>query len=74
MPYDITYKWKLNYDTNQVLYETETESQAQRPDLWLSREGGADGDLGLADAIIHRMDKTTKSYSIAQGTQFNILG
>lgn len=38
MPYDITYKWKLNYDTNQVLYETETESQAQRSDLWLSRE------------------------------------
>ena len=36
MPYDITYKWKLNYDTNQVLYETETESQAQRSDLWFS--------------------------------------
>lgn len=73
MPYDITYKWKLNYDTNQVLYETETESQAQRPDLWLSQEREADGDLGLADAIIHRMDKQ-QVLLYSTGTQFNILG
>ena len=23
MPYDITYMWKLKYDTNELLYETE---------------------------------------------------
>ena len=37
------------------------ESQTQRTDLWSLREsegkGGMDGDLGLADAIIPRMDK-----------------
>ena len=54
MPYDITSMWKLKYDINELIYET--ESQTQRTDLWLSTEsegkGGMDGDLGLADAII----------------------
>ena len=27
IPYDITYMWNLNYDTNEAIYETETESQ-----------------------------------------------
>ena len=27
IPYDITYMWNLNYDTNELLYETETDSQ-----------------------------------------------
>ena len=27
MPYDVTYKWSLQYDTNEPTYETETESQ-----------------------------------------------
>ena len=26
MPYDITYMWSLKYDTNEPIYETETES------------------------------------------------
>ena len=25
MPYDITYMWNLKYDTNEPIYETETE-------------------------------------------------
>ena len=25
--YDITYMWNLKYDTNEPIYETETESQ-----------------------------------------------
>ena len=25
--YDITYMWNLNYDTNELIYETETDSQ-----------------------------------------------
>ena len=26
-PYDITYMWDLKYDTNELIYETETDSQ-----------------------------------------------
>ena len=26
VPYDITYMWNLKYDTNEPIYETETES------------------------------------------------
>ena len=27
MPYDFTYIWNLKYDTNELAYETETDSQ-----------------------------------------------
>ena len=27
IPYDITYIWNLKYDTNEHIYETETDSQ-----------------------------------------------
>ena len=27
IPYDITYTWNLKYDTNELIYETETDSQ-----------------------------------------------
>ena len=27
MPYDITYRWNLKYDTNELIYETEADSQ-----------------------------------------------
>ena len=27
IPYDITYMWNLKYDTNELTYETETDSQ-----------------------------------------------
>ena len=27
IPYDITYMWNLKYDTNELIYEIETESQ-----------------------------------------------
>ena len=32
--------WNLKYDTNQLIYETETDSQTQRTDSWLSRVSG----------------------------------
>ena len=35
--YDITYMWNLKYDKNKPIYKTETDSQAQKTDLWLSR-------------------------------------
>ena len=27
IPYDITFMWNLKYDTNELIYETETDSQ-----------------------------------------------
>ena len=27
IPYDITYMWKLKYDTNDLIYERETDAQ-----------------------------------------------
>ena len=53
IPY-ITYMWNLKHDTNELIYETETDSQTQRTDMWLPR-GRQDGEgwigcLGLADA------------------------
>ena len=52
---DITYIWNLTYNTDELIYGTETDSQTQRTDWWLS--GGLRGvvegwigSLGLADA------------------------
>ena len=54
IPYDITYMWNLKYDTNEIIYETETESQIYRTNLWLPKErelgDGRTGSLGLAAA------------------------
>ena len=62
IPYDITYMWNLKYDTNEIIYETETESQIYRTNLWLPKRRelgeGRTGSLGLADVTnIHRMEK-----------------
>ena len=47
IPYLSTSLWNLKYDTNELTYETETDSQAQRRerDLWLPRRRvwGRDG-------------------------------
>ena len=52
IPYYITYMGDLKHDTNELIYET--DSQTERTDLWLPRGRGAGegwtGNLGLADA------------------------
>ena len=49
IPYDITYMWNLKYGTDEPIYETETDSQTWRADLWLPRwRWGRDG-LGVWD-------------------------
>ena len=49
---DITYMWNLKYDTNELIYETERDSQTQRTDLWLPRGkvggGGKDWEFGIS--------------------------
>ena len=54
IPYDMTYMWKLKYDTNALIYKTETDSQTLKTDLWLPRGRGEregwTGNLALVDA------------------------
>ena len=60
MPYDITYMWNLKYDTNELICETETDSQTERTDLWLPRGRelgeGWSGRLRLADISYYVKD------------------
>ena len=42
------FMWNLKYDTTELIYGTETDSQTQRRGL--CREEGWAGSLGLADA------------------------
>ena len=40
IPYDITYMWNLNYDTNELIYKTETDSQTSKTNLQLPKGKG----------------------------------
>ena len=44
--------WNLKYDTNELIYEIETDSQTQRTDLWLPRRRvgrvGKDWEFGIS--------------------------
>ena len=44
--------WNLKYDTNELIYETETDSQTQRTELLLpggrGREGGMEWEFGVS--------------------------
>jgi len=36
--YDITYMWNLKYGTNELIYETETNSQIQKINMFIKVE------------------------------------
>ena len=57
--YDITSVWNLKYNTNECIYETETNSQTQRTDLGLRGvvAEGQTGSLGLAGANYYIQDE-----------------
>ena len=38
--YDITYTWNLKYDTNELIYKTEINSQTLKTNLWLPKGKG----------------------------------
>ena len=50
MPCDITYMWNLKYETNELIYKTETDSQIEQ-ESWLPRGedegGGMEWDFGV---------------------------
>ena len=49
--------WNLKYGTNEHMYETETDSQTWRADVWLSGGRwvgeGRTGSLRLADVSLY---------------------
>ena len=38
VPYDLTYTRNLKCDANELVYQTETDSQTQKTDLWSPKE------------------------------------
>ena len=42
-PYDITYKWNLKYDTNELTYKTETNSQIESKRMVTRVDSGGGG-------------------------------
>ena len=60
--YDITYMWNLKYDTNELIYITEIDSQTREQTQGCQGEGVGGGDgLGVWDqqtqTVIYKMDK-----------------
>ena len=43
MSYDITYIWNLKYDTNELIYKTETDYGYQGKDGGINQEFGING-------------------------------
>ena len=43
MPYGITYMWNLKYETNEPIYEIESETQ--RTGWWLPKRRGCEGGM-----------------------------
>ena len=43
LSYDITYKWNLKNDTNELIYKTEIDLQTQKANLRLSKRKGRKG-------------------------------
>ena len=41
--YDITYMWNLKYDTNELIYKTETDSQIQKSNMATKGEMWGEG-------------------------------
>ena len=60
--YDIAHMWNLKYDTNELIYKTETDSQTQKTNLWLPKgKGGGRDKLEVWDqqiqTTIYKIDK-----------------
>ena len=61
MPYGITYMWNLKYETNEPIYEIESETQRTTASAGGCRSGGDvregwSGSLGLTDANYYTED------------------
>ena len=39
--------WNLKYDTSELIFKTETDSQTQKTDLWVPSGKGEENGLGV---------------------------
>ena len=74
IPYDTTYMWNLNYDTKELIYRRETDSQTERTDLdlprWGKRKGWGETDWdSQIQTIIYRINNRVLLYSTGNYTQ-----
>ena len=44
IPYGVTYMWNLKYDTNQLIYKTETDSDIENKRMVTKGKGGWERD------------------------------
>ena len=51
IPYDIPFMWNLKYDTNELMYGRETDSETQRADWWWPRRRGSGGGKAWESGI-----------------------
>ena len=68
--------WNLKYDTNEDIYETETDSWTQRTDLWF--HGLGEDGVGVWDqqmqTSINRMDNNkVLLYSTGNYSQYPVI-
>ena len=47
IPYDMTYMWNLENNTDEFIYKTETDSQSQTTDLELPKGKRGRDELGV---------------------------
>ena len=73
-PYDITCRWNLKYDTNELIYKTEIDSQTQRTDLWLPRERGDGTGISRCKPVFtERISNKVLLYSTGNYIQYLII-
>ena len=70
--------WNLKYDTNELIYETETDTQTYRIDLWLPRGvgGGMDWEFGVSRCklvYIEWINNKVLLYSTGDYTQYPMI-
>ena len=70
----------LNYDTNELNHETETDLQTDRTDLWLPRGrrsgGKMDTELGISKCKLVHTEKISNKdllYSTADDIQYPVI-
>ena len=70
--------WNLKYDTNELIYKTETDSQTWRTDLWLprGRGEGLDWEFGTSRCkllYIEWINNMVLLYSTGNYIQYPII-
>ena len=68
----------ISYETNELIYKKETDSQTQRTDFWLPKVrgsgGGMDWEFGISRCKLLYIEWiNNKVLLYTQGTIFNVL-